>query len=216
MFLRKRDPRYKAYIEKQSSAPSAKPSVKSSNIRAEAVANFVPQDWQKVNELHGQVDETDEWAEAEGGEDFECVACRKVFRSEAAWKSHERSKKHLKEMEKLKFAMQEEDEELGLGELEDDEVDEDQQEALSPAPPSDDTPSVVEEDDLLDLESRIGSIQISQANDDSNDFDVQRSRRIKKKQKAKGSRMNDPFQTEIHDKESFSVPQSRAQGKYLI
>jgi hypothetical protein len=37
-----------------------------------------------------------EWAAAEGGDDpeeWECVACGKIFRSEAAWDSHERSKK---------------------------------------------------------------------------------------------------------------------------
>jgi DnaJ family protein A protein 5 len=50
-----------------------------------------------------------EWAVAEGGDDeqeWECVVCGKAFRSEAAWDSHERSKKHLKEVERLKLEMQ--------------------------------------------------------------------------------------------------------------
>lgn len=57
-----------------------------------------------------------EWAVAEGGdeEEWECVVCNKTFRSEAAWDSHERSKKHLKEVERLQRQMQEEDEALGL------------------------------------------------------------------------------------------------------
>lgn len=77
---------------------------------------FVPQSWQQVDPLKNQVDAGDEWAEAEGAEEFECVACRKTFRSEAAWASHERSKKHLKEMDRLRREMLEENEVLGLGE----------------------------------------------------------------------------------------------------
>lgn len=65
------------------------------------------------------MDDDLEWAAAEGGEDpeeWECVACGKSFRSEAAWDSHERSKKHMKEVERLKREMEEDDEELGLAE----------------------------------------------------------------------------------------------------
>lgn len=42
------------------------------------------------------------------------MACGKTFRSEAAWDSHERSKKHMQAVERLKREMLEEDEELGL------------------------------------------------------------------------------------------------------
>jgi DnaJ family protein A protein 5 len=57
-----------------------------------------------------------EWAAAEGKdpEEWECVACGKIFRSEAAWDSHERSKKHMKEVERLTREIQEEDEGLDL------------------------------------------------------------------------------------------------------
>jgi DnaJ homolog subfamily A member 5 len=41
-----------------------------------------------------------EWEEAEGEEEWECVACARTFRSEAAWESHERSRKHLKEVDR--------------------------------------------------------------------------------------------------------------------
>jgi len=76
----------------------------------------------KIN--HADLD----WTLAEGDdlEEWECVVCNKTFRSEAAWNSHERSKKHLKEVEKLRLEMEEEDEELGLrGEEEDLEGEED-------------------------------------------------------------------------------------------
>lgn len=57
-----------------------------------------------------------EWAVAENEdeEEWECVACNKTFRSEAAWDSHERSKKHMQAVERLKREMMEEAEELGL------------------------------------------------------------------------------------------------------
>ena len=46
--------------------------------------------------------------------DWFCPACEKDFASQGAWDNHERSKKHLKNMEKLKREMQEEEFELGL------------------------------------------------------------------------------------------------------
>jgi DnaJ family protein A protein 5 len=71
-----------------------------------------------VKGLHNDLD----WAAVEGDdlEEWECVACRKTFRSEAAWDSHERSKKHMKEVERLKREMQTDDQDLDLnGENED-------------------------------------------------------------------------------------------------
>lgn len=44
------------------------------------------------------------------------MACGKSFRSEAAWDSHERSKKHLKAVEALRRQMEKEQAELGLDE----------------------------------------------------------------------------------------------------
>ena len=71
--------------------------------------------------LHNDLD----WAAAEGDdlEEWECVACRKTFRSEAAWDSHERSKKHTKEVERLTREMQADDQDLDLnGESEDEAI----------------------------------------------------------------------------------------------
>ena len=81
----------------------------------------IKQAWQTVDakDLHSDLD----WATAEGDdlEEWECVACRKIFRSEAAWESHERSKKHLKEVERLKREMQSDDQDLGLNDENEDE-----------------------------------------------------------------------------------------------
>ena len=46
------------------------------------------------------IDDGVEWEGAEGEAEWECVACSRTFRSEAAWESHERSRKHLKEVER--------------------------------------------------------------------------------------------------------------------
>jgi DnaJ family protein A protein 5 len=76
----------------------------------------VEQDWQKIGDPNKDIADL-EWAIAEGVESpdvFECVACGKSFKSEAAWESHERSKKHLKAVEMLKREMEEDAEELGL------------------------------------------------------------------------------------------------------
>jgi DnaJ family protein A protein 5 len=114
-FIRKRDPRYKSHLTSQANIiPSLKtqPSVHVSKQKADET--YIEQEWQKVDtsRLHADL----EWAIAEGDdlEEWECVACKKTFRSDAAWNSHERSKKHIKEVERLKREMEQEDEELDL------------------------------------------------------------------------------------------------------
>ncbi|KAH8117735.1 DnaJ-domain-containing protein [Phellopilus nigrolimitatus] len=143
-FIRKRDPRYKSHLAQQASLaatkaatprggsptsathPKVTPLKPTSALQSPPISgpSFVPQAWQAVDPLAGAPDAGDTWAAAEGaegdndGEVFECVACRKTFRSEAAWASHERSKKHLRELERLRHEMFEDEEELGLGEQE--------------------------------------------------------------------------------------------------
>ena len=116
-FIRKRDPRYKKHQEVQAqlnSAPAAQPQKGAAAVKQQVHTTYVEQEWQKVETKshHADLD----WAAAEGdeSEEWECVACRKTFRSEAAWDSHERSKKHMKEVEKLRREMEDEDEDLGL------------------------------------------------------------------------------------------------------
>ena len=80
----------------------------------EPTAVYIEQEWQKTR-VSGEEDL--EWALAEGNDDpeiFECVACGKPFKSEAAWNSHERSKKHIKNVEVLRRQMEEEAMQLGL------------------------------------------------------------------------------------------------------
>ena len=105
-FIRKRDTRYKTHLARQAQGQTT-PQGTRTPVRPVGAASlaaqpvFVEQEWQKT---HTRDDAADlEWAAAEGADDeeWECVACGKSFRSEAAWDSHERSKKHLKAVEAL-------------------------------------------------------------------------------------------------------------------
>lgn len=118
-FIRKRDPRLKAFKDSQAKA-AANPASKPSAVPQSPVkSTFVAQEWQETRttaEDHADL----EWGLAEhNNEEYECVVCGKSFQSEAGWLSHERSKKHLKEVEKLKRQMQAENVEFGLDEAQD-------------------------------------------------------------------------------------------------
>ncbi|KAJ7219960.1 hypothetical protein GGX14DRAFT_584783 [Mycena pura] len=115
-FLRKRDPRYKSHLTQAQSATSgAATPVGTASSKSVPRAEYVEQEWQKIDNLQ-QHDDL-EWAAAEGDdpEEWECVVCGKSFWSEAAWDSHERSKKHMKQVERLKKEMLEDDSQLDLG-----------------------------------------------------------------------------------------------------
>lgn len=122
-FVRKRDPRYKSHLASQKAEnavkaagrPSSQSTPQKSSTPVPSTSTYVEQAWQKT--FAPDMDADLEWAAAENGEDaeeWECVACGKTFRSEAAWDSHERSKKHIQAVEMLKQAMLDEDEELRL------------------------------------------------------------------------------------------------------
>lgn len=117
-FVRKRDPRFQKYQrELDEIAKSKVASNTAPRPSTTTAADFVEQEWQKLDpNAHGHADL--EWgvAENDNEEEWECVACGKSFRSEAAWDSHERSKKHLKAIEQLRREMEVDDEALELQE----------------------------------------------------------------------------------------------------
>ncbi|KAG5731586.1 DnaJ like protein subfamily C member, partial [Termitomyces sp. T112] len=142
-FIRKRDPRYKSHIvcqsEQDKPSGSGTLTTEDARKRQQIIGEYVEQDWQKLDttKLHADLD----WVVAEGedSEEWECVACRKTFRSEAAWDSHERSKKHLREVELLRQQMMDENEDLDLGKDPDrdgDTLDETEDDNLSNDPPT--------------------------------------------------------------------------------
>ncbi|KAG0708086.1 DnaJ-domain-containing protein [Suillus ampliporus] len=119
LFIRKRDPRYKAHLAAQAQAnktlsQAKAPTSGSSTPRPQPAKPYVEQDWQRAGGTDHDADADLEWAAGEGNaEEWECVACGKTFRSEAAWDSHERSKKHMREIERLKREMWQEEEVIG-------------------------------------------------------------------------------------------------------
>ncbi|EJD49004.1 DnaJ-domain-containing protein [Auricularia subglabra TFB-10046 SS5] len=149
LFIRKRDPRYKVHLAAQAQAQqqpapgsgtsTPKPRQPQQQKPQQPIEGFVEQEWQRVKPPRTSEDDT-EWAAAEGGEEWECVACGRAFRSEAAWESHERSKKHLKAVEQLRREMLKENTELNL-DAEENEEDEDAEEVPAsssdgPSPPA--------------------------------------------------------------------------------
>jgi DnaJ family protein A protein 5 len=115
-FVRSRDPRYKSYREEQTTARTFYSTVpdEDSGKQTRPKNVYTEQDWQKVDTRPSEDDL--EWATVEGNdlEEWECVACVKKFKSEAAWGSHERSKKHSKQVERLRKEMLDEEFEFSL------------------------------------------------------------------------------------------------------
>jgi len=114
-YVKKRDPRYKefkALAELKREAKVAEAKSKAARERAERVAklqDYQEQDWTKIDE---EEEEGEEDFEDEPDDEYFCVACNKSFKNENTWKNHEKSKKHIKNVELLKEEMFEEDEEL--------------------------------------------------------------------------------------------------------
>ena len=117
-FAKKRDPRY--IPNKQSDADRQKvlrgqAAAQAARSRAANEAklkqNAVPA-WSTVSDPDN-VQLGEEKAE-EIQEQYECVVCRKTFKSEPQWEAHEKSKKHMKAVQHIRRRMLAEDEALGL------------------------------------------------------------------------------------------------------
>lgn len=118
-FVRKRDPRYTPNTQtEEDKAKAQRDARKQQQARARAAnaakiqddADAVPE-WAKVREPEELLEESEEEIEEEH---FECVACRKTFKSERQWEAHEKSKKHQKAIYALKKKMQKDNEFLNL------------------------------------------------------------------------------------------------------
>ncbi|KAA8622654.1 DnaJ domain containing protein [Pyrenophora tritici-repentis] len=116
-FVRKRDPRYTPQTEEQK-AKAQKEARKAQAARARA-AQIAKLD-QEAQELPEwatarPADELEEETEEEVEEDlYECVACNKTFKSERQYDAHEKSKKHQKAIQALKWKMQKDNAKLDL------------------------------------------------------------------------------------------------------
>ena len=120
-FVKKRDPRYKPNVQTeverqtilQNAANAQAARSRAANQAKNAQAQVIP-DWMNPIEAEG-TSESDEVAD-DVQERFECVICKKDFKSENQYEAHEKSKKHVKAVQSLRRQMQKEDQTLDLRE----------------------------------------------------------------------------------------------------
>jgi DnaJ family protein A protein 5 len=118
-FVRKRDPRCKANAQSEAERQKLLRDIAATQAARSRAAN----------EAKLQPHTVPEWARAEAHEElssqseaesekihFECVVCRKIFKSEKQFEAHERSKKHLKAVKQLRWEMRAQNKELDLDE----------------------------------------------------------------------------------------------------
>lgn len=116
-FVRKRDPRFtpntQTEAERQDALrkAAAQQAATARAANAKMMADVKVAEWTKTREPEELVEEEEEESEEEH---FECVACRKTFKSENQWEAHERSKKHLKAVQALRKKLQREGQVLDL------------------------------------------------------------------------------------------------------
>ncbi|KAL8739613.1 MAG: hypothetical protein Q9190_007599, partial [Brigantiaea leucoxantha] len=113
-FARKRDPRLKnqtqSETERQKSlrdATNAQAARSRAANQAQTELNDSLPDWAQIPEAE-EDEETSNHVE-EAKEEFECAVCRKFFKSEKQYESHEKSKKHLKAVQQIRREMEIED-----------------------------------------------------------------------------------------------------------
>ncbi|KAG9250133.1 meiotically up-regulated protein [Emericellopsis atlantica] len=125
-FVRKRDPRYapnaRTDSERQQSMreASAAQAAKARAANQEKMSAYKAPEWITSRDDSGVEDGdtygdmSDDTEDASEEEFFECVVCDKTFKSEKQLQSHERSKKHLKAVDRLRWQMRKEGTALDL------------------------------------------------------------------------------------------------------
>ena len=123
-FIKKRDPRYIPNVQTDAERHqklrehAAAQAAKSRAANKARLAEDVIPDWAKSEDPEDSRDSAQVEEDSEDGyqELFECIVCRKSFKSEKQFKAHENSKKHLKTVYSLQKRMRRENASLGLGE----------------------------------------------------------------------------------------------------
>ncbi|OAR05750.1 hypothetical protein LLEC1_01727 [Akanthomyces lecanii] len=121
-FVRKRDPRYirntqtEAERQETSRIAAAAQAARSRAANQERIAGYELPDWATSRENRSDEEEFSV-SEAESEvQILECVVCDKSFKSEKQLEAHERSKKHTKAVQQLRWQMRKEGVELQLNE----------------------------------------------------------------------------------------------------
>lgn len=122
-FVRKRDPRYipntQSEAERQAilRSSAATQATRSRAAHQEKVAAFSVPEWAQSRDEGDQVvDEFSESEEESEIEEIECVVCNKTFKSENQFAAHEKSKKHTKAVQQLRWQMKKENADFDLHE----------------------------------------------------------------------------------------------------
>ncbi|KAF2177848.1 DnaJ-domain-containing protein [Zopfia rhizophila CBS 207.26] len=116
LFVRRRDPRYTPNTQtEEERAKAQRAATKAQAAKARAAREAMMQDavpeWATARDLEDEQEEEEEEIEEEH---YECVACRKMFKSERQYDAHEKSKKHQKAVQALKKKMRKENQHLNL------------------------------------------------------------------------------------------------------
>lgn len=126
-FVRKRDPRFKAYLveeqkRKEAAAAEQKARVQREKQELQAkAADYQTPEWAKVDQQDDFTNEEEEEEEEEVNE-FYCVVCDKAYRSEKQFASHESSKRHIENVEILRQEMLQDEENFDFGAVDGQEV----------------------------------------------------------------------------------------------
>jgi DnaJ family protein A protein 5 len=104
-FVRKRDPRYAPNVQSEADRQkalrdaAAAQAARSRALHQAKLNEHVQPAWTQTHhtEEEGRFSESEQSEE----EEFECVTCNKVFKSEKQYEAHERSKKHIKAVQQL-------------------------------------------------------------------------------------------------------------------
>lgn len=126
-YIRKRDKRVKAYREKREEEEKDKELLlkqkraAEKRERLEKMKDYKEQDWNSMSQLENNLNDVaahvdeefgdnnvDSQSDDEDLDDFYCIACEKLFKSDKALKNHEKSKKHRERVELIKRVMEEE------------------------------------------------------------------------------------------------------------
>lgn len=123
-FVKKRDPRYVPNTQSEAERQqvlrnsAAAQAARSRAANQEKLAEYVVPDWAQSRDEDDHNDEFSISEEEEEVEEFECVVCNKIFKSEKQFEAHEKSKKHTKAVQQLKWQMRKENASFDLEESE--------------------------------------------------------------------------------------------------
>lgn len=114
-FVKKRDPRYQDHLQNEAQRQkslrdsAAAQAARSRAANARQLQEFVVPEWMKPAEEEEEIiDEFVTESDEESADQFDCIVCDKVFKSEKQLEAHEKSKKHIKALKQLQKDMRKE------------------------------------------------------------------------------------------------------------